>query len=128
MTGLVRVTVTVEGAGTELVLAALVPLAEVVPDLARGAGLLDAATAPRGYRVLTECGRPLVADLSLAAQRVVDGDVLVVRQGLVDEPPSRYDDVLRAPAARRPWRWRRRGAGWPAAARDTPSARVARRP
>ena len=128
MSGLVRVAVVAGRARAEVVLPSLVPLAEVVPDLAVSVGLLDAATAPSGYRVETQHGRLLRTDTGLAAQGVDDGAVLVVRPRPVDEHASRYDGILSLPAARRLWRWPRRGGWWRGAARRTPSGRVARPP
>lgn len=128
MSGLVRVTVAASGVKATVVLPAAVPLVEVVPDLARSVGLLDAATAPSGYRVETQHGRLLVADTGLAVQGITDGAVLVVRPEPGVRPACRYADVLSPPAGRRPWRWPRRGGSSPGAARHTSSERVARPP
>ena len=49
--GLVRVTVASGTRRVDLVLPGSVPVAELVPELARSVGLLDAATVYGGYRV-----------------------------------------------------------------------------
>ena len=48
--GLVRVTVSSGTRRVDLVLPGAVPVAELVPELARSVGLLDAATVYGGYR------------------------------------------------------------------------------
>jgi hypothetical protein len=128
VSALVRVTVVGAAVTAELVVPAGVPLAEVVPDLARSVGLLDAETVHAGYRVETEHGQLLTPDAGLAAQGVPAGAVLVVRTGGDEGPLARYDDVLTTLRARRSWPWRRRGARWPGAARRTSSGHGARAP
>jgi type VII secretion integral membrane protein EccD len=96
--GRLRVTVLSGTRRADLALPAVVPLVELLPALARSLGLLDAATVPGGYRVVTTDGRELSGDASLADQDVEDGDLLVVAGG-ADEAPSRvYDDVAEAMA------------------------------
>ncbi|TWH02544.1 type VII secretion system (Wss) protein YukD, partial [Nocardioides sp. J9] len=51
--GLVRVTVTSGTRRVDLVLPGAVPVAELLPELARSVGLLDPATVHGGYRVVT---------------------------------------------------------------------------
>lgn len=94
--GLVKVTVTSGTRRVDLVLPAAVPLAELVPELARSVGLLDAATVHGGYRLVTHEGRELAADASLTLQGIEDGVVLTVAAGVDDEPPRVYDDVVEA--------------------------------
>lgn len=93
---LVRVTVASGSRRVDLVLPGAVPLAELVPELARSVGLLDAMTVHGGYRVLTAEGRLLGTDAGLVVQGVEDGALLTVTTG-VDEPAPRvYDDVVEA--------------------------------
>ena len=46
------------------------PVAELVPELARSVGLLDPATVYGGYRVVTADGRELAVDSGLVMQGV----------------------------------------------------------
>ena len=93
---LVRVTVASGSRRVDLVLPGAVPLAELVPELARSVGLLDPMTVHGGYRVLTAEGRLLGTDAGLVVQGVEDGALLTVTAG-VDEPAPRvYDDVVEA--------------------------------
>jgi type VII secretion integral membrane protein EccD len=94
--GLVRVTVTSGTRRVDLVLPGAVPVAELVPELARSVGLLDAVTVYGGYRLVTQDGRELVGDAGLTIQGVDDGGVITVAAGVDDEPPRVYDDVVEA--------------------------------
>lgn len=94
--GLVRVTVVSGRRRVDLVLPAAVPVAELVPELARSVGLLDAATVYGGYRLVTHDGRELAHDAGLTIQGVEDGGLLTVTPGVDDEPPRVYDDVVEA--------------------------------
>ena len=94
--GLVRVTVTSGTRRVDLVLPGAVPVAELVPELARSVGLLDAVTVYGGYRLVTQDGRALATDSGLTIQGVEDGGVITVAAGVGDEPPRVYDDVVEA--------------------------------
>jgi type VII secretion integral membrane protein EccD len=94
--GLVRVTVTSSTRRVDLVLPGAVPVADLVPELTRGVGLLDAKTVHGGYRLVTPDGRALAADSGLTVQGVEDGAVITVAAGVDDEPPRVYDDVVEA--------------------------------
>jgi type VII secretion integral membrane protein EccD len=96
--GLVRVTVASGSRRVDLVLPGSIPVAELVPELARSVGLLDAATVHGGYRVVTQDGRALVSDAGLTMQGVEDGGLLTVAAGVDDPPPRVYDDVVEAMA------------------------------
>jgi type VII secretion integral membrane protein EccD len=96
--GLVRVTVASGTRRVDLVLPGSVPVAELVPELARTVGLLDAATVYGGYRVVTQDGRRLESDAGLIIQGVEDGGLLTVSAGADDPPPRVYDDVVEAMA------------------------------
>jgi type VII secretion integral membrane protein EccD len=96
--GLVRVTVTSGTRRVDLVLPGAVPVAELVPELARSVGLLDARTVYGGYRLVTQDGRALATDSGLTIQGVEDGGMITVAAGVDDEPPRVYDDVVEAMA------------------------------
>lgn len=94
--GLVRVSVASGARRVDLVLPGSVPVAELVPELARSVGLLNTATVHGGYRLVTASGRELSHESGLSVQGVEDGGLLTVAAG-VDEPPPRvYDDVVEA--------------------------------
>ncbi|MFC4783281.1 type VII secretion integral membrane protein EccD [Nocardioides sp. MAHUQ-72] len=94
--GLVRVTVASGTRRVDLVLPGAVPVAELVPELARSVGLLDASTVFGGYRLVTAEGRELASDSGLIIQGVEDGGLLTVTAGIDDPPPRVYDDVVEA--------------------------------
>lgn len=94
--GLVRVTVTSGSRRVDLVLPGAVPVAELLPELARSVGLLDPATVHGGYRVVTAEGRQLATDTGLTLQGVEDGGLLSVSAGVDEVPPRIYDDVVEA--------------------------------
>lgn len=94
--GLVRVTVTSGNRRVDLVLPGAVPLAELLPELARSVGLLDPATVHGGYRVGIADGRRLALDTGLTLQGVEDGGLLTVTAGVDDPVPRVYDDVVEA--------------------------------
>lgn len=94
--GLVRVTVASGSRRVDLVLPGAVPVAELVPELARSVGLLDPATVYGGYRLVTAEGRELATDAGLVIQGVEDGGLLTVVAGVDDRPPRVYDDVVEA--------------------------------
>lgn len=96
--GLVRVSVTSGTRRVDLVLPGAVPVAELLPELARGVGLLDPATVHGGYRVGTAEGRRLALDTGLTLQGVDDGALLTVTAGVDDPEPRVYDDVVEAMA------------------------------
>ena len=120
--GLVRVTVASGSRRVDLVLPGSVPVAELLPELARSVGLLDPATVYGGYRVVTAEGRELAGDAGLVMQGVEDGGLLTVTAGVDQDPPRVYDDVVEAMADvvehdLRPWEPAagRRTALWAAA-------------
>ncbi len=82
----------------DLALHPTLPLAELVPELARSVGLLDASRAPAGYAVLAEDGHPLSDEAGLLAQGVRDGALLGVVALADEELARRYDDPAEAMA------------------------------
>jgi type VII secretion integral membrane protein EccD len=96
--GLVRVTVASGSRRVDLVLPGAVPVAELVPELARSVGILDAATVYGGYRLIAQDGRQLAGDAGLTIQGVEDGGLLTVTAGIDEEAPRVYDDIVEAMA------------------------------
>ncbi len=94
--GLIRVSVTSGSRRVDLVLPGAIPVAELVPELARSVGLLDAGTVYAGYRVVTAEGRRLAEDSGLTLQGVEDGGLLTISAGVDQAPPRIYDDVVEA--------------------------------
>ena len=93
---LVRVTVASGSRRVDLVLPGAVPVAELVPELARSVGLLDGATVYGGYHLVTAEGRALAGDAGLVIQGVEDGGLITVSAGVDDPVPRVYDDVVEA--------------------------------
>ncbi len=93
---LLRVTVASGSRRVDLVLPGAVPVAELVPELARSVGLLDGATVYGGYHLVTADGRTLAGDAGLVIQGVEDGGLITVTAGVDDEVPRVYDDVVEA--------------------------------
>lgn len=107
-TGLVRVSVVGDGRRADLAIPGAVPVAELLPELARSVGLLDPRAVHAGYRLTTSDGRMLAPDAGLTLQGVEDGGMLTLTAAIDDEPPRVYDDVVEAMADMvesdlRPW-------------------------
>jgi type VII secretion integral membrane protein EccD len=96
VSGLVRVSVASGSRRVDLVLPGAVPVAELVPELARSVGLLDPSTVYGGYRLVTADGRELATDAGLVIQGIEDGGLITVAAGVDDQPPRVYDDVVEA--------------------------------
>ena len=96
--GLVRVTIASGSRRVDLVLPGSIPVAELVPELARSVGLLDASTVYGGYRLVTQEGRILADNAGLTMQGIEDGGLLTVTAGVDEKAPRVYDDVVEAMA------------------------------
>ena len=94
--GRVRLTVVSGSRRADLVVPGTVPVAELVPDLARSLGLVEATTVHGGYRLVTSEGRELGGDTGLLGQGVTDGGLLAVTARVDEAPPRVYDDVVEA--------------------------------
>lgn len=95
---LVRVSVGAGDRSVDLGAPGNVPVAELVPGLARTLGLLDASTVFGGFRLVRTDGRPLDSDRSLQAQGVEDGARLTLESGAQVAEVRVYDDVVEAVA------------------------------
>ncbi len=93
---LVRVSVTAGERRVDLALPGAVPVAELLPELVRSLGMLDAQVVHAGFTLVGSDGRPLAGDAGLVAQQVQDGAVLTVASGADERPPRVYDDIVEA--------------------------------
>jgi type VII secretion integral membrane protein EccD len=96
--GLVHVTVASATRRVDLALPGSVPLAELVPELARSLGVLDVDTAHGGYRLVLPDGRRLGPEAGLVGQGVGDGSFLTLAVAAEEPPPQVYDDAVEAMA------------------------------
>ncbi|WP_353953276.1 type VII secretion integral membrane protein EccD [Knoellia sp. S7-12] len=96
-TSLVRLSVTSGTRRADLGIPGSIPVAEVIPDLARELGVLDAHSASMGYRLVRSDGQIIEGDRSLAAQGIEDGSVLALEPNRPDDEKV-YDDVVEAVA------------------------------
>jgi type VII secretion integral membrane protein EccD len=96
-TSLVRLSVTSGTRRADLGIPGSIPVAEIVPDLARELGVLDAHSASMGYRLIRSDGHVIEGDRSLAAQGIEDGAVLSLEPNRPDDEKV-YDDVVEAVA------------------------------
>lgn len=105
-----RVIVTVEYGkrSARLNLPSSLPVAELLPDIAKKLGVLDPTLVYGGYRLLREDETPIGSPSSLAEQSVRDGDQLRLQVNALDDQDRVYDDVVEAVAdsvsrTHRPW-------------------------
>ncbi|GAA0326987.1 type VII secretion integral membrane protein EccD [Streptomyces polychromogenes] len=116
-TGFCRVTVVAPDARVDVALPEDIALADVYPGLLRLTGQGQPAGAPAGFHLVRRCGTVLDGARTLAAQQVLDGEVLALRPFAESLPPAVFDDVCDAVAravARDRRRWSEdmlRGAG-----------------
>jgi type VII secretion integral membrane protein EccD len=94
----VRVTLVEGDDRTDLALPGSVPVAEIVPGLARRLGMLEVRHAVAGYRLSRADGTALSADRSLTAQGVEDGALLSLVAKDVGSDNRVYDDLVEAVA------------------------------
>ncbi|MDI3417953.1 type VII secretion integral membrane protein EccD [Streptomyces sp. B-S-A12] len=98
-TGFRRVTVAATDNRIDLALAEDMPVAEIYPELLRLTGQTQAAGTPTGYHLVRADGTLLDPTLTLAAQRVVDGERLTLRPMDRSLPPAVFDSVSDAVAS-----------------------------
>ncbi len=116
--GLTRVTVSAPHRRLDVALPDHAPLAELLPELLRraGVGLADVGQAHGGWVLRRTDGAPLAVGSGLHTQGVRDGAVLHLVPARTDWPELEYDDVVEAIAGAA----RRHGRGW-----DAPATRAA---
>ncbi|MFD8142813.1 type VII secretion integral membrane protein EccD [Streptomyces sp. NPDC059708] len=121
-TGFCRVTVAAPDGRVDVALPEDIALADLYPELLRLTGQGQPAGAPAGFHLVRRCGTVLDGARTLAAQQVLDGEVLALRPFAESLPPAVFDDVCDAVAhavARDRHRWSEdmlRGAGLSGAA------------
>ncbi|MFD9571743.1 type VII secretion integral membrane protein EccD [Streptomyces sp. NPDC059982] len=121
-TGFCRVTVVAPDSRIDVALPEDIAVADVYPELLRLTGQTQPVGAPTGFHLVRRSGAVLDGARTLAAQQVLDGEVLSLRPFAESLPPAVFDDVSDAVAAavvRDRHRWSDdmlRGAGLAAAA------------
>ncbi|KRV51057.1 type VII secretion integral membrane protein EccD [Wenjunlia vitaminophila] len=98
-TGYCRVTVVAPDSRIDVALPEDVPLADVYPEILRLSGQTQATGEPTGFHLVRRDGTVLDAGMTLAAQRVLDGELLALRPFADSLPPAVYDDVADAIAS-----------------------------
>lgn len=76
-----------------------IPLAHLFPEILRLSGQTPPPGAPVGYHLVRRDGTVLDEARSLAAQRIADGDFLLLRPFSDSLPPAVFDDVSHATAS-----------------------------
>lgn len=105
---LVRLTVLRGERRADLAVPGVVPVADLLPEVAGAVSALDAYSVHGGYRLMQADGRQLRPEAGLTAQGVEDGAVLTLQLGVEDDRARVYDDVVEAVAdtvesSARPW-------------------------
>jgi type VII secretion integral membrane protein EccD len=96
--GLVRLSVIAGSRRLDLTVPAILPVAELLPEIARDLGALTSENAYGGFRLVRHDGRTVDADRNLQAQGVEDGAILTLVIGADVAEPRVYDDVVEAVA------------------------------
>ncbi|WP_052852114.1 type VII secretion integral membrane protein EccD [Streptomyces avicenniae] len=95
-TGFCRVTIAAPTSRIDMALPDDIPLADLLPEILHVSGTAPEPGAPVGYHLVRRDGTALDASRTLAAQRVLDGDVLALRPFADSLPPPVHDDVTDA--------------------------------
>jgi type VII secretion integral membrane protein EccD len=98
-TGFCRVTVVAPDSRIDVALPDDIALADIYPDILRLSGQTQDPAAPAGWHLVRTDGTVLDGAGSLAAQHVMDGDVLALRPFAESLPPAVHDDVVDAVAS-----------------------------
>ncbi|MCX4829812.1 type VII secretion integral membrane protein EccD [Streptomyces sp. NBC_00006] len=98
-TGFCRVTVAAPDARIDVALPEDAALADIYPEILQLSGQSQAEGDPTGYHLVRRDGTVLDAGRSLADQRVLDGDVLMLRPFSESLPAAVFDDVSDAVAS-----------------------------
>ncbi|MFB8212200.1 type VII secretion integral membrane protein EccD [Streptomyces sp. NPDC056010] len=98
-TGFCRVTVVTPDTRIDVALPEDIATADIWPEILRLTGPAAPGTAPPGHHLVRLDGTVLDGDRTLAAQRVLDGEILTLRPFAASLPPPVYDDVADAIAS-----------------------------
>ncbi|MEU1144685.1 type VII secretion integral membrane protein EccD [Streptomyces sp. NPDC005863] len=108
-TGFCRVTVVAPDSRIDVALPEDIAVADIYPQVLRLTRQTQPVGTPTGYHLVRQDGTVLDGARTLAAQRILDGEVLSLRPFAMSLPPAVYDDVADAVASavvqdRRLWR------------------------
>ncbi|RSS78700.1 type VII secretion integral membrane protein EccD [Streptomyces sp. WAC06614] len=98
-TGFCRVTVVAPDSRIDVALPEDIAVADVYPELLRLTGQTQPVGTPTGFHLVRRDGTVLDGSRTLAAQQVLDGEVLSLRPFAESLPPAVFDDVSDAVAA-----------------------------
>ncbi|MFF1463474.1 type VII secretion integral membrane protein EccD [Streptomyces sp. NPDC058330] len=98
-TGFCRVTVVAPDSRIDVALPEDIAVADVYPEILRLTGQTQPAGAPTGYHLVRRDGTVLDGARTLAAQQVLDGELLSLRPFAQSLPPAVFDDVSDAVAS-----------------------------
>ncbi|MEU3466295.1 type VII secretion integral membrane protein EccD [Streptomyces sp. NPDC006687] len=98
-TGFCRVTVVAPDSRIDVALPEDIAVADIYPELLRLTGQTQPVGAPPGYHLVRRSGTVLDGARTLAAQQVLDGEVLTLRPFAESLPPAVFDDVCDAVAS-----------------------------
>ncbi|MFE7514297.1 type VII secretion integral membrane protein EccD [Streptomyces sp. NPDC057540] len=98
-TGFCRVTVVAPDSRIDVALPEDIAVADVYPEILRLTGQTQTPGTPTGYHLVRRDGSVLDGARTLAAQQVLDGEVLSLRPFAQSLPPAVYDDVSDAVAS-----------------------------
>ncbi|MEU1370282.1 type VII secretion integral membrane protein EccD [Streptomyces sp. NPDC005803] len=98
-TGFCRVTVVAPDSRIDVALPQDLAVADVCPEILRLTGQAQAVATPTGYHLVRRDGTVLDGARTLAAQQVLDGEILSLRPFADSLPPAVFDDVSDAVAS-----------------------------
>ncbi|WP_326626762.1 MULTISPECIES: type VII secretion integral membrane protein EccD [unclassified Streptomyces] len=98
-TGFCRVTVVAPDSRIDVALPEDIAVADIYPEILRLTGQTQAAGHPTGYHLVRRDGTVLDGARTLAAQQVLDGELLSLRPFAQSLPPAVFDDVSDAVAS-----------------------------
>nr|WP_308438841.1 type VII secretion integral membrane protein EccD [Streptomyces chromofuscus] len=97
--GFCRITIVAPDSRIDVALPDDVPVVDICPEILRLSRQSPAEGAPVGYHLVRRDGRVLDGSRSLAAQQILDGELLTLRPFSESLPPAVHDDVSEAVAS-----------------------------